>query len=212
MRVGVFQVFRAVVVAAVAASLTACSVPNSGGASLDEVARAAYQHDGPPSITLYTMLSNRSGSGAHTSILVNGSQRVAFDPAGSFRHENIVSRNDTVFGMTPYMVDQYTRFHARETYHVVIQTLEVSPEVAEQALQMVINHPAVMQSHCAMSTSQLLAKLPGFEDVKPSYYPKKLMDTFAAKGATYDRLYEYDDDDKSRVLRAFVPEYERGTG
>lgn len=206
------RIVQAIVLATAAAALTACTVPNSGGASLDEVSRAAYSHDGPPSITLYTMLSNRNGAGAHTSILVNGSQRVAFDPAGSFRHEQIVSRNDTVFGMTPYMVDQYTRFHARETYHVVIQTIEVSPEVAEQALQMVANHPAVMQSHCAMATSQLLAKLPGFEDVRPSYYPKRLMETFAAKGATFERLYEYDEDDKTGVLRAFVPEYERTAG
>lgn len=200
---------QAGVLAAAAATLTACTVPNAGGADLDEVARAAYRHDGPPSITLYTMLSNRSGAGAHTSILVNGSQRVAFDPAGSFRHEKIVSRNDTVFGMTPYLVDQYTRFHARETYHVVIQTIEVSPEVAEQALKMVVNHPAVSRSYCAMSTSQLLAQLPGFEDVHPSFYPKKLMETFAAKGASFERLYEYDSDDKTGVLRAFVPEYEK---
>lgn len=200
---------QAVVLAAAAATLTACTVPNAGGADLDEVARAAYRHDGPPSVTLYTMLSNRSGAGAHTSILVNGSQRVAFDPAGSFRHEKIVSRNDTVFGMTPYLVDQYTRFHARETYHVVIQTIEVPPEVAEQALKMVVNHPAVSRSYCAMSTSQLLAQLPGFEDVRPSFYPKKLMETFAAKGASFERLYEYDSDDKTGVLRAFVPEYEK---
>ncbi|CUJ04220.1 hypothetical protein [Cognatishimia activa] len=200
---------RAAVFAAATATLTACTVPNRGGASLEEVSRAAYVHDGPPSITLYTMLSNRSGAGAHTSILVNGSQRVAFDPAGSFRHEKIVSRNDTVYGMTPYLVDQYTRFHARETFHVVTQTIEVSPEVAEQALQLVMSHPAVGQSHCAMSTSQLLSKLPGFEDVRPSYYPKRLMETFKAKGATFERLYEYDDADKTGVLRAFVPEYEK---
>ncbi len=192
-----------------AGSLVACTVPNKGGSSQEEVARAAYKHDGAPSITLFTMLSNRNRAGAHTSIMVNGSQRVAFDPAGSFRHEKIVSHNDTVYGMTPYLVDQYTRFHARETYHVVIQTLEVSPEVAERALQMVSSHPAVSQSYCAMSTSQLLSQLPGFEDVKPSFFPRKLMDTFTAKGASFERLYEYDDDDKSGVLRAFTPEYQR---
>lgn len=202
------RVIKAIAFLAMASSLTACTVPNRGGASLEEVAQAAYRHDGPTSITLYTMLSNRSGSGAHTSIMVNGSQRVAFDPAGSFRHEKIVSHNDTVYGMTPYLVDQYTRFHARETYHVVIQELEVSPDVAEQALQMVVNHRAVQQSHCAMATSQLLSKLPGFEDVRPSYFPVKLMETFKEKGATFERLYEYDGDDKSKVLKAFVPEYE----
>lgn len=200
---------QALVLTAAASSLVACTVPNRGGSTQEEVSRAVYQHGGTPSITLYTMLSNRNGAGAHTSIMVNGSQRVAFDPAGSFRHEKIVSVNDTVYGMTPYMVDQYTRFHARETYHVVIQTIEVSPEVAEQALRMVQSHPAVSQSYCAMSTSTLLSKLPGFQDVKPSFYPRKLMDTFKSKGATFERLYEYDAADKSKILQAFVPEYER---
>ncbi len=204
------RLLQAFAFVAAASTLVACTVPNKGNnASPEEVSRAVYRHDGPPTLTLYTMLSNRSGAGAHTSLMVNGSQRVAFDPAGSFRHEKIVSRNDTVYGMTPYLVDQYTRFHARETYHVVIQTIEVSPEVAEQALQLVMNHPPVSQAHCALSTSAVLSQLPGFEDVKRSYYPRKLMETFTAKGATFERLYEYDGDDKTKVLRNFVPEYER---
>ena len=120
------RLFKAVVLLVFPLLLSACTVPNQGGATLEEVQRAAYSFDGPPKLTLFTMLSNRSGSGAHTSLLINGSQRVAFDPAGSFRHPQIVSRNDTVYGMTPYLVDQYTRFHARETYHVVIQELVVS--------------------------------------------------------------------------------------
>lgn len=203
------RVFKLCAALALTLSVAACTVPNRGGASLEEVQRAAYKHDGPPSLTLYTMLSNRSGSGAHTSIMINGSQRVAFDPAGSFRHPQIVSRNDTVYGMTPYLVDQYTRFHARETYHVVIQEIQVSPEVAELALRLAMEHPAVQQSYCARSTMALVGKLPGFEDAPQSFFPRALMDYFAERGATFERLYEYDDDDKSGVLAAFVPEYER---
>lgn len=203
------RVFQALLILAMGFALLGCTVPNRGGASLEEVSRAAYRHDGPPTLTLYTMLSNRSGSGAHTSLMINGSQRIAFDPAGSFRHEKIVSRNDTVYGMTPYLVDQYTRFHARETYHVVIQEIEVTPEVAELALHLAVNHPAVQQSYCAKSTAALVQQLPGFEDAPQSFYPRQLMDYFAEKGASFERLYEYDDDDKSGVLAAFVPEYER---
>ncbi|WP_370231045.1 hypothetical protein [Cognatishimia sp.] len=203
------RVFKALILLVFPLLLTACTVPNKGGASLEEVQRASYAHGGAPKLTLYTMLSNRSGAGAHTSLLINGSQRVAFDPAGSFRHPEIVSRNDTVYGMTPYLVDQYTRFHARETYHVVIQELVVSPEVAEMALQLAVSHPAVQQSYCAKSTSALIGQLPGFEDTPQSFYPRKLMDYFTEKGATFERLYEYDSDDKTGVLAAFVPEYER---
>ena len=203
------RVLQAFAILSLSLMVGACTVPNKGGASLEEVQRAAYSQDGPPKLTLYTMLSNRSGSGAHTSLMINGSQRVAFDPAGSFRHPQIVSRNDTVYGMTPYLADQYTRFHARETYHVVIQEIEVSREVAEMALQLAVSHPAVSQSYCAKSTSALVAQLPGFEDAPQSFYPRKLMDYFAEKGASFERLYEYDDDDKTGVLAAFVPEFER---
>lgn len=191
--------------------LAACSTPSADKVASDEdVARSAYTHDGPPRLTLFTMIGNEKGEGAHTSLLINGSQRIAFDPAGSFRHDNIVSRHDVVFGMTPFLVDYYTRFHARETYHVVVQKLDVSPEVAEMALQKALAYGPVSQAHCANSTSDILNDLPGFEGIKQTYYPKRLMNDFAEMGATYDRLYEYDDDDKSKVLAAFVPEYMQG--
>jgi len=188
--------------------LTACSAPSQNDvASQETVARSVYKHNGPTRLTLFTMIGNTNGEGAHTSLLVNGSQRVAFDPAGSFRNEHIVSRHDVVYGMTPYMVDVYTRFHARKSYHVVVQKLDVSPEVAELALQKVLAYGPVAQAYCANSTSDVLNDLPGFEHIKQTFYPKNLMSQFADMGASYERLVEYDDDDKSKVLANFVPEY-----
>ncbi len=203
---------RVLALLALVASVSACSVRNpvSGNSPDAAVEAARYVHDGPKQLTLYTMISNSNGAGAHTSLMINGSQRVAFDPAGAFRKEGaIVAKNDVVYGMTPYMADQYTRFHARETYHVVVQSIDVSPQVAELALRKAETLGPVTEALCAKSTSALLQTLPGFEDAPQSYYPRKLMDYFADKGATYDRLFEYDDDDKSKVLAAFVPEYER---
>lgn len=203
---------RGLALLALVASLSACSVRNPVSSNSPDAAveAARYVHDGPKRLTLYTMISNESGSGAHTSLMINGSQRVAFDPAGSFRKEGaIVAKNDVVYGMTPYMEDQYTRFHARETYHVVVQSIDVGPQVAEMALRGAQSLGPVTEAQCAKSTSALLKTLPGFEDAPQSYYPRKLMDYFADKGATYDRLFEYDDDDKSKVLATFVPEYER---
>ena len=71
----------------------------------DAVARAAYRHDRPPRLTVYTMINNNSGGGAHTSLMINGSQRVIFDPAGSFKHDTIPERNDALFGITPPVED-----------------------------------------------------------------------------------------------------------
>ncbi len=195
---------------AVMATLTACSIRNpvETNSSDAEVAQARYVHSGPPRLTLYTMISNSTGAGAHTSLMINGSQRVAFDPAGSFRTGGIVAKNDVVYGMSPYLVDQYTRYHARETYHVVLQSIDVSPQVAEMALRKAQSTGPVLEAQCAYTTSSIIASLPGFEGAPVTYSPLKLSEYFAKKGASYDRLFEQDGDDNSRVLKAFIPEYE----
>ncbi|MEQ9694187.1 hypothetical protein [Shimia sp. SDUM112013] len=189
----------------VAASLSACAV-NKDYHTDAQVAQAAYVHDGPPRLTLFTMVSNETGSGAHTSLMVNASQRVAFDPAGNFRADQIVSKGDVVYGMTPERVDFYTRYHARKSFHVIVQELDVPPQTAELALRKVMTNGAVPQANCARSTSEILKSLPGFEDIPVTYYPNKLAEAFAKKGATSSALYEYDDDDKSKVLREYNAE------
>ncbi|SHI95829.1 hypothetical protein SAMN05444000_10446 [Shimia gijangensis] len=189
----------------IAMSLAACAV-NKDNASDEEIRAVAYSDGGQPRLTLYTMVSNDTGSGAHTSLLINGSQRVAWDPAGSFRAEGIVARGDVVYGMSPKMVDYYTRYHARETYHVIIQELDVSPEIAEQALRTVASYGAVPQSQCALSTSAIMRSLPGFEALPSTYYPNKLEEAFAQYGPTRKELWEYDADDKSKVLQEYNSE------
>lgn len=172
----------------------------------EEVARAAYRHDGPPRLTLFTMLNNNTGAGAHTSLMINGSQRVVFDPAGSFRHETIPERNDVLFGITPMVADVYTRFHARKTFRVQIQTLDVSPELAERAMAAARNNGPVPQAQCALSTSSILASL--FPSrISQTWSPKKLADQFGRlPGVTEEVLYEYDSDDNSKVLAAWDPD------
>lgn len=200
-----FRVVRLCVALAAVGYLAACEINEDSGVDLN-VADVAYVHDGPKRLTLYTMVSNDTGAGAHTSLLINGSQRVAWDPAGSFRADSIVSRGDVVYGMSPGMVDFYTRFHARETYHVIIQELDVSPEVAEIALRRAQAMGAQPQATCALSTAELLRGVPGFEDMPSSYYPLKLKEAFARKGPVTRELFEYDGDDKSKVLEAYNAE------
>ena len=61
--------------------LAACGA-ESVYAPEEDVQRAIYRHDAPPSITVLTVVSNRDGSGGHSALLINGSQRLIFDPAG----------------------------------------------------------------------------------------------------------------------------------
>lgn len=185
--------------------LAGCAAPPGVWASDEAVARAAYRHDGPPRLTLFTMLNNNTGSGAHSSLMINGSQRVIWDPAGSFRHETIPERNDLVFGVTPAVADVYTRFHARKTYRVKIQEFDVSPDLAERAMQLAAAYGPVPQAQCARSTSGILAQLfPG--KVGRTWLPRTLAAEFGAiPGVREQELYEYDGDDNSRVLARWDP-------
>jgi hypothetical protein len=195
---------------AVCLGLSACApVPESSQSMTDAELRAkVYRHDGPPALTLYTMVNNSNGSGAHTSLMVNGSQRVIFDPAGSFRHPQIATRNDVIYGVTPVMEDTYTRFHARETFHVIVQHVEVPPDVAEDVLRRVLATGPIPRAQCARSTSDLLRDVPGLNGaIRSTWFPKQLADQFGRlPGATTERLYEYDDADRFKALEVFDPE------
>lgn len=195
---------------AVMVGLTACApVPETSQSMTDsELREKVYRHDGPPALTLFTMVNNSNGSGAHTSLMVNGSQRVIFDPAGSFRHPRIATKNDVVYGVTPVMEDTYTRFHARETFHVIVQHVEVSPEVAEDVLRRVLAQGPIPRAQCALSTSELLRDVPGLNGaIRSTWFPNQLAAQFGQlPGATTQRLYEYDDADRFKALESFDPE------
>ena len=187
-------------------ALSGCAV-ESVSSTNEAVAQAAYRHNGPAKLTLFTMISNSNNSGAHSSLMINGSQRVIFDPAGTFRHEAVAEQGDVIFGATPKVVDVYTRYHARETYHVLIQELNVSPAVAERAIQAVRAHGSVPGGKCAQSTSTILASLPGFEHIQTGWFPKNLSNQMAAiPGVKARKLHEYDSDDNSKVLKEWNPD------
>lgn len=186
------------------ALLSACSGVPDHYASDEVVRSSAYVHDGPPKIALYTMVNNRHGAGEHSALLVNASQRVMFDPAGTLVHDVLIEKDDVLYGMTPRVLDFYTRAHARKSFHVVIQEIEVSPETAELALNLVRENGPVTSAFCASATSKILRQIPGFESIPQTMRPNKLRDAFGQlPGVTEQALYEYDDDDKRVALRAF---------
>ena len=198
--------YKAVFAALVAVFLAGCTA-DPVWAPEDDVQRVKYRQPGPTRLTLFTMISNETGAGGHTSLMVNGSQRVIFDPSGSFVHPQVPERNDVLFGITPKIADIYTRYHARETWHVVVQELDVSPQVAELALKLVQEYGAVPNAFCSYSTSGILQRLPGLEGLKQGMYPVKLADQFRAiPGVRESVLHEYDSDDNSRLLEAWDPE------
>jgi len=195
------------IVTSIAASLVALTVlggcssqpqPNATDATL---AAVAYRAPGPATLTLYTMVSNRTGQGGHTSLMINASQRVIFDPAGSFYADVVPERDDVLYGITPGVEKAYRSGHARSTYHVVIQTLEVTPEQAELAFQLAVSNGRVPGVFCAKSTASLLARIPGFEQIDQTFYPVKLSESFGAfPGAVTETYYENDSEDLQQGL------------
>jgi hypothetical protein len=170
-----------------------------------EVSRASYRHYGPPSLTLYTMVNNRTGNGAHSALMINASERVIFDPAGSFYSDVTPERHDVLFGISPSLEFGYRSAHARSTYHVLSQSVDVSPAQAQTAYRLALQSGPVMDAFCASATSQLLNQVPGFESIRSTMSPNKLAAQFEEiPGVTSTRYYEDDNPDLETALEQGV--------
>lgn len=169
---------RAVVLGAPALGLLAACGSGVPDAARDPgaVALPPYAHPGAPSLTVITVYSDgvANDSGAHASLLINGSERALFDPAGSFEAEAIPRYGDVLPGMAPDYLAPYLRFQSSEGYYLVAQTLVVPLAVADAALAGARARGRVSRPRCAREVSSLLATLPGFAAIRPVWFPRDL--------------------------------------
>lgn len=159
-----------------------------------ELARYNYVSPDQPSLTLMTMVNNKNGSGGHSSLVIDGGpQRIMYDPAGRWFHSWVPERNDVLFGLTPALLQRYKSFHARDTHHVVSQTIPVSSAIAQQAYALAMAQGASHDAMCSQNTSAILVKLAGFESVGRPWGPAVLMKNFGKlPGVVTDKYYETD--------------------
>ena len=180
--------------------LTACTAEPTWAPD-DLVREAHVVTSNPPTLTLFTMINVDSGNGGHSALLVDASERVLFDPAGSFYHPNLPERNDVVYGMTDNAVDFYIDYHSRESWRVVRQDLVVPPAVAAQALALVQSNGAVQKAFCANSISGVLRQLPGFEGISSTMFPVALMEQFATKpGVVTSEFHDMDVNNNGQLI------------
>lgn len=139
---------------------------------------AVYRSGRPASLTLFTVKNTGTENGAHTSLLIDASQRVLFDPAGSFQAEVIPERNDVLFGFSPAAEQAYISYHARTDYFVLAQKITVPAPVAEQALHLAMSNGAVPKASCTRATSGILRRLDGFDGIGSTFFPNNLSDAF----------------------------------
>ncbi|MFC6687395.1 hypothetical protein [Jhaorihella thermophila] len=186
----------------VALTVAGCTNRPAGNATDAQIAAVSYRDDGPKSITLFTMVNNRTGKGAHSSLLINASERIIFDPAGSFKADIVPERGDVLYGITPAVEKAYIGSHARSTFHVDIQTVEVTPAQAEIAYRLATQNGRVMGGLCSNAAANLLRQVPGFESIHASMFPSKLQEEFSRlPGVTHDKYYEYDSEDLQEGLK-----------
>ncbi|MFV2001446.1 MAG: hypothetical protein ACC619_00520 [Paracoccaceae bacterium] len=181
-------------------------------ASDADVARATYVDDGPPTITLFTVINNKTGFGGHAGLMISGSQRILFDPAGTWYHPQLPERNDVHFGMSDAVVDYYVDYHSRVTWRTVIQEVVVTPEIAELVMQRAMDYGAAAKGYCARSITAILEGVPGFESINRTWWPTRLSAEFAKlPGATMDVVYDNDADDNSGIILAPPIVFQSGT-
>jgi len=177
---------------ALAVLLAACGA-DSVYAPDAAVSRASYSTKASPSLTLITVINNRSGAGGHAALMIDADERVIFDPAGTWHHSAAPERSDVHYGITPLMLDFYIDYHARETYRVVTHTVPVSPDVAAKAKELAEAAGPVPKLYCSWSTAAILRQLPGFESVRRSFFPVRTMNSFAALPAVIEEIHIQND-------------------
>ena len=185
---------------AVPAALAACGADNKW-ADDSAIRAAAYRSPEPPSITLLTVIGIPRGEGGHSAVMINGSQRVIYDPAGSWEHPRIPERHDVLYGITDNFKHFYIDYHARSTYWVAETTVPVSLAVADAAIRSVEQQGASNKSFCAVNTAGALRRVPGFEGAPTGFSPLKLRDWFLTlPGATEKRWQDGDPANNHDVL------------
>lgn len=163
----------------------------------DAVQKAIYRNDSPPKITLFTVINVRSGSGGHSGLMINGDQRLIFDPAGTFKLPFAPERNDVLFGMTDDVLKVYVDYHARQTWNVRTQELDVTIEQARILTRLVQEYGAVPKAQCTLSMTRILKQVPGFESINVTYFPNSLSKKLARFPGVRTRLITDDDADKN---------------
>ena len=167
----------------------------------DAVKQAIWSSGNPPSLTLVTVVSVDRGNGGHSALLVDGSQRALFDPAGTFSLPFVPERNDVHFGMTDRAWSVYIDYHARETWNVRLQKIPVTAEQAEDALSLIQSHGPVPKAHCNVAVTRVLSQVSGFESIPRGFLPNRTADWFAALPGVGETLITDDDaDDNHGVL------------
>ncbi len=177
--------------------LVACGAAEPRWAPDEALAKHSYRPETGPELRLFTVVSTRNGSGAHSGLLITTArERILFDPAGTFSLPTVPERNDVHYAITPHALEFYLDYHARETYDVIEQRLSVTPSQAEHVAALAKAYGAVPKTHCSLAINRVLKAVPGFEAMQVTYFPNVTREQFGALAGV--RMRKISDDDPDR--------------
>lgn len=169
------RVRRRLILSLCALPLAACAGTFNRISSADaEAARSPWA--GAPEVILVTV--TLEGLGMHSGLVVAGSQRVVYDPAGGWDTPAPLEQGDLRYDMTPARMADYLGYHSRGGREVVLIRRPVPPPVADAAIAFAETRAPLPFGACAFGTSALLSRLPGFEPIVPMIGPRRLRSAF----------------------------------
>ena len=176
-------------------TLAGCAI--EAGGTPAEIAAIRHTSDQRPYVSVVTMVNTRTDRAAHSALIINASERVIYDPAGTFQHKDLVERGDIHYGATDRLVDYYLRYHARFSHYVHEQRLYVPPEVAEATLRRAEAQGPSPKMMCNFHTTDILNDVGAFGRLKSSIFPQTLRAQFAELSGVDNRYVREDDRTKS---------------
>lgn len=189
--------------------LAACGGPAEPVWAPDDAVLKYRYSNGAPELRLFTVVSTRNGSGAHSGLLVSADERVIFDPAGTFSLPFVPERNDVHHGMDENALKVYIDYHARETFDVVEQRIPVTPAQAAEVARLVKSYGAVPKAQCSLAITRVLSQVPGLESVPVTYFPNTARKAVARIPGVKERVITDSDSDKNHnvLFRAVSTQY-----
>ncbi len=177
---------------AVSAVLLAGCV-NKDFAPVEAVAAARVATQDAPFVALVSMVNERSDGSEHSALLINGSQQVIYDPAGTFEHSKLPRRDDVIYGVTPDYADYYNSYHARFGFYVEVQKLEISLEMADALIARAQAEGAVPKLTCAIATSNILNDFEPFAQINTTIFPGRVRKLFSRIDGVETTIIREDD-------------------
>jgi len=175
------------------ASLSACVSPLDAPPA-DQIARNAYVSSKPTSVTLVTMINGENGKGEHSALLINGSERVLYDPAGSFSLPKYVHENrDIHYGVTDEVMNIYNYYHARRSHYVEMLTLNVPRDMADQLISRADAQGPQPKMFCGQAVSKVLKPVGPFGDVPITFWPGPIHEAFRKVPGVTSEIVREDD-------------------